>query len=51
MPETEPGAWKLKNSKCSVSNQILGEGQIWLVKLVYGLKTSRNLQKTELFMI
>ena len=25
-PETKPGAQKFKNSKCSVSNQILGEG-------------------------
>ena len=50
-PETEPGARKLKNSKCSVSNQILGEGQIWLVKLLYGLIPSRNIPKTYLFMI
>ena len=49
-PETEPGTRKLKKSKCYVSNQILGEGQIWLVKLLYGLIPSINLPKTYLFM-
>ena len=50
-PETEPGARKLKNSKCSISNQISGEGKIWLVKVFHGLIPSRNLPQTKLFMI
>ena len=50
-PETEPGARKLENSKCSVSNQISGGGQIWLLKLLYGFKSPRNLTQTYLFMI
>ena len=50
MPETEPGAWKLKISKCSVSNQISGEGCIWLVKVINSLISSRDPSKTDLFM-
>ena len=51
MPETELGAWKLKNSKYSVSNQISGEGQIWIVKVLNGIIPSRKLPKMELFII
>ena len=46
-----PGPENSKNSKCSVSNQISGEGQIWLVKVLYGLISSIRLPQTELFMI
>ena len=45
-----PGPEKPKFSKCSVLNQILGEGCIWLVKVLHGLISSRNLSQSDLFM-
>ena len=50
-PETEPKVRKLKISNCSVSNQILGEGCIWPLKVIHGLIPSRNISQTYLFMI
>ena len=44
------GLEKPKFSKCSVSNQILGEGYICLVWVLYGLISSRNTPKIDLFM-
>ena len=49
-PKTEPEARKLKISKCSVSNQISGEGCIWLEKVLNSLISSRDPSQMELFM-
>jgi hypothetical protein len=49
-PETEPRARKIKISKCSVSNQILGEGCIWPMKVIHGIISSRNISQNDLFM-
>ena len=49
--KSESGARKLKISKCSILNQILGEGCIWLVKVLHGLISSINLLHNYLFMI
>ena len=51
IPKSEPGARKLKISKCSISNQISGEGWLWLLKVLNCLISSRNLLKNYLFMI
>ena len=45
-----PGAEKPKFSKCSVLNQILGEGYLWLVWVLYGIILSRNTPQSYLFM-
>jgi hypothetical protein len=45
-----PGPKKPKFSKCSISNQILGEGYLWLVWVLYGIILSRNTSKSDLFM-
>ena len=45
-----PRPEKPKFSKCSVSNQILGEGFIWLVKVLHGIISPRNLSQSDLFM-
>ena len=45
-----PGPKKPKFSKCSVSNQISSEGFICMVWVLYGIISSRNTQKSYLFM-
>jgi len=45
-----PGPEKPKFSKLSVSKQILGEGYLWLLWVLYGLILSRNTPKCDLFM-
>ena len=45
-----PGPEKPKFSKCSVSNQILGEGYLWLLWVLYGLIFSINTSQIYLFM-
>ena len=45
-----PGPEKLKISKCSVLNQISGEGCFWIVKVLHGLISPRNLSQSDIFM-
>ena len=45
-----PGPEKPKISKCSVSNQISEEGCICLVRVYYGLISSKDTSKSDLFM-
>ena len=44
------GPKKLKISKFSVSNQILGEGCLWLVKVLHGVILPRNRSQIDLCM-
>ena len=45
-----PGPVKPKFSKCSVSNQILREGYLWIVWVFYGILFSRNTPQSYLCM-
>ena len=45
-----PWPEKLKISKCSVLNQILGEGCLWLLKVLHGLISQRNISQSYLCM-
>jgi hypothetical protein len=44
------GLEKTKFSKCSILNQISGEGYLWLVWVLYGIIFSIQTQKSDLFM-